>query len=116
MLCIRVRLVLRRHIAAALVAVKARVVEVDVKVLVIVIVFILRLNNAFTDVDIQRVEGDNQLEKLVAAGAHRRNLRNLRIILIHRHEACDIALHLYLHQDIRVRKAVLRAGVLVGAV
>ena len=67
MLCIRVRLVLRRHIAAALVAVKARVVEVDVKVLVIVIVFILRLNNAFTDVDIQRVEGDNQLEKLVAA-------------------------------------------------
>ena len=29
MLCIRVRLVLRRHIAAALVAVKARVIEVD---------------------------------------------------------------------------------------
>ena len=81
----------------------------DVEVLILVVALVLVHNDGLTLVDVQTVEGQQQLEELVTTGADGTELADILVVHEHRHKAGDAALDLDLDQNIRLGQTALGA-------
>ena len=99
---------LAEPVGAVVVAVAVGAVVV-VERAVVIVAGILLHDDTLAFVDIQPLPGQDELEELVAAGAHGADLLDVMVVVIHSHEAGDAAFDLDLEQHLRRRKTALRA-------